>query len=669
MSEFHVFGDMVAASFQRLAGAGELYTVDLYGDLLWQHYLSSFPEGTNPQFRERTEHDCNCCKSFVRRIAGVVDENMNTVWDEACADAPHPYNLVAQAMREAVLGSQISDVFRVPEAGYGAQTTRSTHEGELEVWHHFHTGEIPGRFLDTSQRGQHATNVAAFERALVELQPGALDQVLELIDANSLYRGTEHRKAVEAVRSAQLRFEEAEDKRLFLWTRANQHLAHFRGSAIGVLVQDLSEGKDLERAVKTFEKRVAPQNYKRTSAPATPGMVKQAMKTIEELGLLSAIPRRFAVIEDVGVNDVLWVDGQVRPLMKGGMEEFADMIMAHAEKVRGHNGDVSRAKAMSVDDFMSKILPEAKSLDLLFQGQHMSNLMSLTAPVDPEPRQLFAWGNDFAWSYVGDIADSSIRERVKKAGGQVTGVQLRCSLSWYNTDDLDIHVRGPGGHIHFSRKRGTCGGQLDVDMNVRNLVRDAVENVVWRKVPDGVYKVSVHNYTHRESRDVGFVVEVENAGGLQHFAYDNEVRNGQEVPVATLHMRQGLIETLEVHSGIQRRGLSQDKWGLTTEDYVKVNAVTLSPNHWHGQAQGNKHTFFVLEGCANDEPCRGIYNEFLHPRLTQHRRVFELIGAKTKCQPTDGQLSGLGFSSTKPDAVVIRVDNQHLYRVQFGGRS
>lgn len=29
-------------------------------DDLWDTYLASFPEGSNPIFRERTHHDCNC---------------------------------------------------------------------------------------------------------------------------------------------------------------------------------------------------------------------------------------------------------------------------------------------------------------------------------------------------------------------------------------------------------------------------------------------------------------------------------------------------------------------------------------------------------------------------------------------------------------------------------
>ena len=84
---------------------------------------------------------------------------------------------------------------------------------------------------------------------------------------------------------------------------------------------------------------------------------------------------------------------------------------------------------------------------------------------------------------------------------------------------------------------------------------------------------------------------------------------------------------------------------------------------------GNRHTFFVLDGCKSDEALRGIYNEFLHSRLEPHRKVFDLIGDKTKCQPTEEHIAGLGFSSTKKDSFVIRVRNgkgHRTYNVKVG---
>lgn len=88
-----------------------------------------------------------------------------------------------------------------------------------------------------------------------------------------------------------------------------------------------------------------------------------------------------------------------------------------------------------------------------------------------------------------------------------------------------------------------------------------------------------------------------------------------------------------------------------------------SPNYWDGNTVGNRHWFFFLEGCKSDETMRGFYNEFLRADLTQHRKVFEILGDKTKCPMASEQLAGLGFSSTKPETITLRVRHASSTRV------
>jgi hypothetical protein len=689
---FPSFAKIVAKSFQDLVKDTNAFVVDVDGDVLYQEYLAAFPEGTNPLFKKNTEHDCSCCKQFIRRAGAVVairDGALHTVWGDAASKAPAPYNVVAARLRDMVKASSIRDLFRVgqTEASFGAAQTRSldAETNKALTWNHFHTGEIPRNYRIASPdqvRGDYRTTVQVFERGLLELAPDAVATVLDLVTANSLYRGEEHKPALVQFQKVQREYlakKEGRARNLFVWANAGNPAARFRNTVIGTLVQDLSEGKDVEHAVKSFETKVAPTNYKRTTALITPGMVKKAMQTIEELGLESALERRFAVISDISVNDVKWVDGAVKSSMKGGLGE---VLMKHAVAAgKSAAKDEGRAEDISLDDFMTRILPEATGLELLFKNELVGNLMSLTAPVHPEPKQLFKWANDFAWSYGGNVADS-IKERVKKAGGKVDAV-LRVSLSWYNYDDLDLHVYEPPGRgvhagssrIYFGNKRGWTGGTLDIDMNAGSgQTREAVENVYWSKAPpDGAYRVVVNNYSHRETRNPGFVIEVESGGKLTHFTFNKAVRNGENIEVATLYVKNGVVERLEVgNPGITAGNVTQDKWGLKTEQYVKVSVVTLSPNFWGDNAVGNKHTFFVLDGAKNDEAARGFYNEFLHARLEPHRKVFEVIGDKTKCRPADGsgdQLSGLGFSSTKKESFIVRAQmgkKQRVFNVHVG---
>ncbi len=685
-NEFPGFARLVAATFQELTKDSAVYVADIDGDALYAMYLAAFPDGTNPIFRKNTEHDCSCCKHFVRRAGAVIaiaaDGQVRTVWDEAATTAPGFYAEVAARLRDAVRSAGVRDLFRVGanEGCFGAVQTRSldAETQQARTWNHFYTGEIPRHLraaLPDTDRGNYRTTVQVFERGLIKLTPEALETVISLVSANSLYRGEEHKPALLGFQKLQREFLALgeRERSLFVWANAGGQGARFRNTVIGTLVQDLSEGQELERAVRGFETKVAPQNYKRTTALITPGMVKKAMETIAELGLEPALERRFAVIGDVSVRDVKWVDGAVQPLMKGGI---GDVLLKHAATNGKPNKDEDRAEDITLDELMTRVLPETTGMEVFFKGSQLGNLMSLTAPVDPEPKQLFRWSNDFAWSYGGNVADS-IKERVKRAGGKVEGATLRVSLSWFNRDDLDLHIHEPAGRgmhsvygqIYYGNKRGWTGGTLDVDMNVSAPVRDAVENVVWSAtMPDGPYKVVINNFTQRETSDPGFVVEIESDGKLSHYSYNKGVRSRQDVHVATLHMKDGRIERVEPGDpGITSANISQEKWGLKTEQYVKVSAVMLSPNYWGDNAVGNKHTFFVLDGAKSDEDARGFYNEFLHPRLEPHRKVFEIIADKTKCKPTDGQLSGLGFSSTSKTSFLVRVhqgSKQRVFNVQ-----
>lgn len=674
MSDFKPFASLVHSRFVEMS-KHELYvTVD--GDLLWEKYLRSFPEGTNPIYKTRTEHDCSCCKNFIRNIGpvvAVIDGKPHSVW--GIKGAKFPFNVVAATLDEFVLSSLIVDLFRSSEASYGAEQTRQLAEGQVINWNHLH-GQIAAKHFTRQvdkARGDYRTSVQVFRRGLEQLDPEAVSQVLELIESNAIYRGAEHKNAVQAFQKAQSNYLhlpegdecdmidgllEGHERNLYVWTNAVGQAAHFRNTVIGTLVQDLSEGMDFDRAVRSFESKVAPTNYKRTTALITPSMVKTAMKTINDLGLEPALERRLATISDVSVNNVLWADNSVKPLMKGGVES---LLMAAIVTDAGK--EIGKSMDISIADFMESVIPKAQAIDLLVQGKHLPNLVTLTAPVHSDSGQLFKWNNPFGWSYNGNITDS-IKEKVKAAGGNVTNAKLRVSLEWFNYDDLDIHVFEPdGNHIFFANK----SGKLDVDMNAGGgHTREPVENVSWTTVRDGSYRVCVNQYNRRETADVGFVIEIESGGNRSQFSYKAGVN--ALVEVCTLQIKAGVIVNMDIAKGIEGGGLSQEKWGIKTETFVKVQTLMNSPNYWDDNAVGNKHWIFMLDGCINPEPARGIYNEFLNSKLDEHRKVFEVLGDKTKCKVTHNQLSGMGFSSTRQDAVTLRVkgvSGQKTYNVKF----
>src|SRR5262245_16947052 len=116
--------------------------------------------------------------------------------------------------------------------------------------------------------------------------------------------------------------------------------------------------------------------------------------------------------------------------------------------------------------------------------------------------------------------DAEIKARVVGAGGMYDGVDIRASLLWDNRNDLDLHVITPGKeHIFYGSKQSTCGGWLDVDMNVRGESTKPVENVRWAKgtARAGRYQVFVQNFRFHESpaRPTPFKAEIEVAGEVR----------------------------------------------------------------------------------------------------------------------------------------------------------
>ena len=62
MANFMKFKEAIQRNFEEMSkDATHLFEVDLDKDELWNTYLASFPEGSNPIYRKRTWHDCGCC--------------------------------------------------------------------------------------------------------------------------------------------------------------------------------------------------------------------------------------------------------------------------------------------------------------------------------------------------------------------------------------------------------------------------------------------------------------------------------------------------------------------------------------------------------------------------------------------------------------------------------
>lgn len=648
---FQAFSRAVSNQFNEMS-KGELYVVRV--ENMADKYLASFPQGTNPMYRKRTVHDCSCCRNFIKHLGKVVcikEGSIVTVWDNL--DIPEPFKTVSAAMAQHIKDATIQTVFRTKERKYSVDHNFDTANNERHD--HFY-GVIAKRHLSSAPdtaRSEREQVFQVFQRGLQELRMENFADVIELIDANQLYKGAEFKPAIVGFLEQLTHYKTCGKNPNYIWANLSFPHAKFRNTAIGELFVNLAAGKTVEQAVKSYVAMVAPMNYKRPTAVITQGMVEKAVQTLANLGLGGAIYRRFAKLSDVSVNEVLFVDNESKSKMKDGIS------LLLGSSVKGVRVDPKKAIPLTQEQFVKDILPDATSVQAFVENRHQGNFLSLTTAENPSEVNLFKWDNPFAWSYDGDVTDS-VKQRVKAAGGNIN-CKLRVSLSWFNFDDLDLHCKLPSGvEVAFNNKMGI----LDVDMNGGSgQTRNAVENLAFNKLNDGFYEVFVRQYRQRETSDVGFGIELEYGGVVHQFSYPKAAKDN--IQCFTFWVEKGELKSFVAEDCLVGGNASVEKWGVKTESLVPVVAVMNSPNHWDAKQVGAKHLIFALKGCVNPNPARGIYNEFLRGDLEQHRKVFEVLGNKTKCAVTDDQVSGIGFTAGRNDSLTVVVDNKRSYIINF----
>lgn len=676
--EFKDFKNRLQHHFNLMTkSVDKLFLTNVTGDELWNEYLMSIPEEV------RQEYVCNSCRHFIKwygNLVSIKDNRLVSIWD---FDAKYPFEKTTTKMSQLVKSREISDIAVFKNNSFGTDyntqvkldpTTRRI----LDTirWEHLFC-IVPDRLRNRSYeseesiKGNFRDSKNVFKRSLEEITSYSIDVVLEIINQGSLYRGDQYKSQLELFNKCKKEYDKLPEveKDIYCWDKSSSigpNISRIRSTSIGTLLVDISNGIDLDTAVTSYERKVAPENYKRPKSLVTKSMIDSAQKKVEELGLSNSLSRRHCTIDDITVNNVLFVNRNLKGGIKGS-SVFDQLKESMPENVK----KFSRAAEISIEDFCSKVIPTASSIELLFENKNFGNLMTLTAPVDGNAPSLFKWNNGFSWTYNGDAADSFIKQKVKAAGGNVSG-ELRCSLHWFNYDDLDIHVFEPNGNeIFFGKKSSPTSGTLDIDMNAgTGTSRDAVENIIWTnkdKMLEGKYKLVVNNYCFRETSDPGFETEIECNGVIHKFDYKNAVRNKQDIVVAEFkYTKENGVEILSSISGTSKVS-SEDVWGIGTNKFHQVSLMMLSPNFWDGNQCGNKHYFFILEGCKNPNSVRGFYNEFLKDELNTHRKVFEVLGSKMKIDYSDTQLSGLGFSSTMRNSIICRVKGatERILKINF----
>lgn len=652
---------------EQIKNETHLFEVEVDKDLLWNTYLDSFPPGTNEIFRERREYDCGHCRHFIKTFGAVVIVDgleLKSIWEMPVEDPK--YKPVFKAMAALLKDRPINKVFvnRFPTIGTGSNK-ELLKNGEILTWNHFFV-RLPKALIYKNTRsfgdiqGEFLTNKQTFKRALDELTDDSVETVLELIAQKSLYKGAEWKKTLEEFLKLKKEYNKLEgiNKDTYCWVnsiKVGPVISKIRNHSIGTLLVNISEGMALDIAVGKYEAIVAPSNYKRPKAIFTKRMIEDAQKKLTELGLIDSLGRRHATLEDISINNILFANKDAASKMLDNVfDELKQEVAVDSKKF-------GKVEEVGIDTFIKDILPGVRSMELLFENKYTPNLVSLIAPQNKDCKSMLKWNNNFSWAYNGNITDS-MKENVKKLGGNVDGV-IRFSIQWNDKgdclDDLDAHCIEPDNtEIYYSRKthRETTG-RLDVDIIHPTGV--AVENITWSdpsKMLKGKYTFSVHNYTKRGGKS-GFTAELEYAGITHTFYYPQPLRQSEIVQVATLDVSDPTTSTgVKLLKSIDSDRTSKKVWGISTNQFIPITICMFSPNYWDNQKGiGNRHFMFILKGCKNPDRVNGFFNEFLRSEFIPHRKVFEALGSKMGVEPSENQLSGVGFSDTQRNIIILKV--------------
>lgn len=700
------FNKKIQAAFALMSMTSKLFRVKLTGDEIWDLYLRSFTKENDPVFRDpaSSEHNCNHCKNFIRKYGNIVaiDEKYNiiTMFD---VTTDEEYQDTANALSAAIKASEITEVFfetfnelnslpyescskdnAVFQLGVKSNVKRYTKEeaekygvvqpNEIKTFDHMHLF-VDKLFVNTSGNSvesimggyRDAKNV--FQRAMESISLDTLKLVRDLINQGSLLDGTTHLFKIDQMIPLKVQYDALAvgQRDNWCWVKSyNLSIAKFRNELIGVLCSDLSEGMELNDACKTWNKRVDPANYMKATAPITKKQIAEAKAFVEENGYTESFDRRLATIDDIKASEILHLNAG-----NGEIKSVSIFDSVKSTSTRHKKSEFDGVEEVSIEKFMKDILPTCTSVEAFLTNGHQGNLVSLTTARMENSKPIFKWNNNYSWTFNGNLAGKSqIKEAVKSFGGKVDGV-LRFSIMWSgdgsDNSDLDAHCEEPTGHIYFSSKRLGNGGNLDVD--IRQPLqecsgKEAVENITYpqlRGMKDGSYRFYVNQFA--ASRSKGFKAEIEFNGETYLYEYNAPVSGN--VRVAEVFLKDGVFSIK--HWMPESSVSSKELYGLETNQFHKVNLVCLSPNHWGNNNVGNKHYFFMLDGCTSPESIRGFHNENLLPELAQHRKVLEVLGMTNMIDSTKRQSSGLGFNSTVREELVVKLQGTHkrMLRIRF----
>jgi hypothetical protein len=536
---------------------------------------------------------------------------------------------------------------------------------EIREFSHFHL-DLPKQFVDTGNdsieriMADYRDNKNVFQRGMSEIPLDSYKLMIDLINQGSLPSSEQYIPILNEYVQFVTEYNNVSNnqKDNWCWNKSYElrGKSKFLGTLQGEFLKDVSEGKELQKSCDDYNKRNDSANWGIAKKALTQGMKDSVTKLIKELGCEKSFERRHATMDDIYINEIRHINVDNDTVTK---EATLFDKLTIAKSTRFKRAEFDKVETVTIDKFMTDILPTCTSVELFLENKHERNLCNITTALDDTAPNIFKYGNLKSKTFNGNLAGKSqLKEEVKTKGGKVDGV-LRFSMMWadgnQDNSDLDLHCIEPNRfEIYFGNKRNpTTGGNLDIDITQPN-GKLAVENITFpslSRMTEGVYKLFIRQFSARGSK--GFKAEIEFNDELYSYTYDKPVQG--DIQIAEVTLKNGvftIVHKLPVVDGI---GVVKTIYNLETNQFHKVNLICLSPNYWGESNVGIKHYMFMLQNCKTDVPIVSFHTEDLLPELAKNNAAMRDLAYMTMIEPTNKQLAGLGFNSTVKDEIILKL--------------
>lgn len=642
---------------------GPVFTTDAEG--LLQVFLDALPA-------ERRQHyTCNACRRFVERFGGLVTvgasgEVVPIAWVKF---AQRFFAPARDALYSVVARAKVTGVFLCSEPTWGLPKNRSV-KPPFE-WHHM-AATSPAVYRDRLKTAEQAMAEKREEYAMLcrsfgDFTPEHVAKALALLTSGTFYRSEKCigvAKWLHDLHVVRAATKNAKLREALTWravASAPTGYCHVRSGMIGTLLEDIAADLPVADIQRKFAEKMAPSQYQRAQSAPSAGNIAQAEKVIAELNAAGSLGRRYARIEDI--PSFVW-----RPQIQKGASEPAGVFASVMPKGKANAAPTPLdipAQTMTWDKFRRTVLPNATAIEMMTPASP-DRFMALVTAANPEAPPVLQWDredkrNPMSWYYASGI-DAEIKRRVRQAGGAYENCDIRASLIWNNRNDLDLHVVTPRGEeIVYYQKRSSCGGWLDVDMNVRGETDVPVENVRWTRgtARAGHYRVFVQNYGFHEwaRTPTPFRVELEVNGDVFHYdgvaSPRGQTGPGSNIIVAEFNYSPGV--RLGAPPPLLRAASAGNVngWNVTANQWAPVTGIVESPNLWGEPAmrQHGEHVFFLIDSCRDTQSGvgRGLFVETLHGDYRPIRATLEAYLATAPIAEQESATAcGVGLANGSP---------------------